>query len=197
LPRYIVKTPGIDGLEVTLNGAKVDLSVDVALPIDPGPIAITARAPDHKDWTGTATATEAQTTTIEIPMLVSVPKPPPVKRYIPQRQRQHTGLLIGLAATSGVAIVSGAFLGVRANSKWNAAEEACGGNVASCPGDAFVQASDDYDSAHKAATASSVMFGVGVAALAGTVVVWYLGREHAVTPTVGSDHVGVALSGSW
>ena len=197
LPRYTVKAPAITGLVVTINGTAVDLSVQIALPVDPGTIEITARAPDHEDWIGTATATEAQTTAIEIPALEPLPKVETPIVPPPRTPRRRTGLLIGLAATSGATIVTGALFGARANSKMNAAESACGGDIANCPGDAFAKATDDYNAAKTAATASTVMFGVGAAALAGTIVVWYLGREQTVTPIAGGDRVGIVLSGRW
>ncbi|MBX3157559.1 MAG: PPC domain-containing protein [Deltaproteobacteria bacterium] len=65
-------TAATAGLAVTINGDKLDPNVGVALPIDPGKLAVEATAPGREPWTAELTATEGQTTTIEIPALGKV-----------------------------------------------------------------------------------------------------------------------------
>src|SRR5262249_12349522 len=69
LPKYVVQAPKVPGLVVTVNDSSVDLSVSVPLPVDPGTVNITAKAPGYKDYAGTAQAAESQTVTIVVPEL--------------------------------------------------------------------------------------------------------------------------------
>jgi len=73
LPRFAIRLAGtVPGLVVTINGTTIaDPTLSVPIPVDPGPIAASAQAPGYVTWTATLTATEAQTTTIDIPQLVT------------------------------------------------------------------------------------------------------------------------------
>ncbi len=203
LPKYQIKDkPAVPGLVVKVNGALVDLFVDVPLPVDPGKIQITATAPDYREWVGEADATEQQVTQIEIPDLVPAPKPvkrpaPPVAPLPAKRNWTALGLVIG----GGTSIVIGAVSGLRAKSLWNDAEKACG-DVDACPGEVFADASDKYSAARTSAIVSTIFIGAGAAAAIGGGVLWYVQRDKkpadriAVLPSLTSDGVGVTVTGS-
>ncbi len=205
LPRYQIKSkPATAGLIVKVNGSVVDTTIEVPLPVDPGKVMITASAPDHQEWTGEVTATEGQVTPIEVPALVPTPKqtteliaPVPVIETKPKRN----WLAIGLVAGGGAAIITGAIFGLRASSLGNDAETLCG-DLDSCPGDRFADATAKYDSARTSATISTVLVTAGLAAAAGGAVLWYVQRgkpadRTAVVPAVTRDGAGVVLTGSW
>jgi hypothetical protein len=206
LPRYQIKSkPPIAGLVVKLNGTAVDLGVDVPLPVDPGKVIVTASAPDHEDWTGEVAASEGQVTSIDIPALKAKPQPMPITPETPApivvASPKRNMLAIGLAAGGGVSLIAGAVFGFRASSKWSDAEKACG-DVDACPGGVFAQAKADHDSAQTSATISTVLIGVGAAALVGAGVVWYVKRgstteRTAIVPTVTPEAAGLTVIGSW
>jgi hypothetical protein len=71
VPKFIVKLKAtIPGLVVEINGDKVDPTLGVAVPIDPGQLLVEAIAPGYTKWSAELQATEGQTTTIEVPALV-------------------------------------------------------------------------------------------------------------------------------
>jgi hypothetical protein len=108
---------------------------------------------------------------------------------------------LGLMIGGGASLVVGGVFGLRAKSLWNDAENACG-DIDACPGDVFDDASDKYSGARTSAIVSTIFVGAGAAALIGGGVLWYVQRgkpaeRTAVIPTVTSDGVGVAFTGSW
>lgn len=203
LPKYQIKTkPATPGLIVKINGTQVDLTVDVPLPVDPGKVAVVASALDHEDWTGEATASEGQVTAIEIPALLGRPKPPPEQPLpIAPPRPKHNWAAISLFAGGSASLVAGALFGLRAKSLWNDAEDTCG-DVDACPGNVFEDASDKYSAARTSAIVSTLLVGVGAAAVIGGGVMWYVQRdkpsEHtAIVPTVTRDGAGIVFTGSW
>jgi hypothetical protein len=70
LPHYVAKLKApTPGLVVTVNGGRIDPSLGVPVPIDPGKLTVTAEAVGYDSWTQDLTAAESQTTTIEVPQL--------------------------------------------------------------------------------------------------------------------------------
>lgn len=77
LPRFVlVVKPGTNGMEISVNGERVDPSVATPLPIDPGPMQVIARAPGHVEWSGRYDAIEGKVTTVEVPELAIAPDAP-------------------------------------------------------------------------------------------------------------------------
>ena len=204
LPKYQIKAkPAIAGLIVKINGTPVDLTVDVPLPVDPGPVTVEASAPEYKTWSGQASAREGQVTGIEIPHLVAEPKKPPPEQppaTPPASKRNYTAL--GLVIGGGVSIAVGTVFGLRAKSLWNDADDTCG-NIDACPGDVFDDASDKYSAARTSSIVSTLLVGAGAAAAIGGGVLWYVQRDKApadrtaLVPVVTGDSVGVTFVGSW
>ncbi len=73
LPRFVVRVQGAPppGMSVVVNGAVIDPTLGVALPIDPGVVAVTATAPGLQPWTQSYQAVEGQQLAIEVPALAS------------------------------------------------------------------------------------------------------------------------------
>ncbi|HEV7554917.1 MAG TPA: hypothetical protein VGO00_05630, partial [Kofleriaceae bacterium] len=71
VPHYAVKLAGATpGLVVMINGGKVDPSLGLPLPIDPGPVAATAEADGYEAWASKdLVAAEGKQLDIEVPVL--------------------------------------------------------------------------------------------------------------------------------
>jgi hypothetical protein len=211
LPRYVVKATSVAGLVVTVNGAVVDLTVGVPLPVDPGAVAVTAKAPGHRDWTGTAQATASNTTTIIVPELTVLPQEPSIPPmtmveddHVRHRRRTiAVGVAIGAGATLAASLTFGGF----ASSRLSTAKRDCGGNLDACPGSQFPAAHSAFESANTAATVSDVLFAVGGAAVTAAAVIWFTApavemkerprQAWHVVPSAGPRCGALTLSGSW
>jgi hypothetical protein len=78
LPHFAIKfaAPPPSGLTISVGGNSVaDPTLDVPLPIDPGPFSVRTAAAGYDEWTGTFVAAEGQTTTIEVPILKKAASP--------------------------------------------------------------------------------------------------------------------------
>ena len=211
LPRFVVKLQGVTpGLVVTINGnALADPTLAVPLPIDPGPLAVTARAPDRREWSQTLQATEGATTTIEIPALEAQPKAtppistPPVVEHGDPRHRRHI-LALATGAAGGVGLIVGAVFGASASSSFDRAKTDCGGNLDACAPAGLASAQGDVSSARSSATLSTVAFGVGGALVAAGAILWLTAPSAEesrtavrLTPALGARSAGLVLSGAW
>ena len=194
------ETQQLSGLTVDRRDKPVQPALfNVPVPTDPGEYTITAAAPGYEAWSGTVTVPErAGRVSISIPPLrksaepdkatgATTPSVPPAagtpvgspgdtspsttqvssSTYDTRSSGQRTmGLVVGAAGIVGVGV--GSFFGVRAISKNSEAEEVCPVSPR-CPdrrGPALT------DEANNAATAANIAFGVGLAALAGGVVLY-------------------------
>lgn len=226
VPHYTIKlaqpTPGI---VVSVNGSTVDASLNLPLPIDPGPVSVTASAEGYATWTGTSlVAVEGQTLDIAIPALTKSAEPaggtsktgggpmtkpgggatpdPIAIDLAATRHRRHVVALAvgGVGVAAGV--VGGVF-GLQARSHWNEAKQTCGGSIDACSMAQLPRAQKQVDDARHAGTLSTIGFGVAGAAIATGVIVWLTaphdGRKTetpTISPTVGAGTVGVSISGS-
>jgi len=80
LTRLTIRVTGeVTGLTITRD--QTDLASAAwgeAIPVDPGTHEIHAEAPGHEPWTtSVVVSTAGQTVTVEVPMLIATPKPPP------------------------------------------------------------------------------------------------------------------------
>jgi hypothetical protein len=221
---------GADGLVVTRNGTDVTASVGIESPVDPGEYAIVVSAPGRVDWKSTVNvAGVGATVTVEIPELEMAPveKDPEGdirlkpgddddddddgtdRRIVDTPQPKSKRKLIGLSI-AGAGVVSAAVgfvFGAQASSKWADAKELCG-EENMCPDQATLDMSKELtDAAKSKATLSTVFVGVGVAAIAGGVILWLTAPSASssaegsaalqLTPTVSDEQVGLALSGGF
>lgn len=223
LARYQIQVQGTApaGLVVTINGQAVaEPTIAVAIPVDPGPIAVVAKAPGKADYTTTLQATQAKTTTVEIPALkdagasggVAVPPPNhgngdklPEGPLPPPEGSGHTmAFVVGGVGLLGLA--TGGVFGFAANNSWSKARDTdCGGDINQCVGASGVQAQKDVDDARSKALISDIAFGVGAVAVIGGVVLYMRAskKEKAsptalhVRPAVDATQAGIVLSGGW
>jgi hypothetical protein len=178
------------GLVVKRDGVVVDAAVyGVLVPIDGGRHTIESSAPGKKSKTETVTVgPEGDKKTYGVPTLTDAPKvapdaPPPGLEPRGMSTRAVAGLVIagGGILAAGV----GAFFGATALSKDSDASPYCnvGGVKDNCYGQGVSLRSDAVSDA----TLSSVLVGVGAAAVVGGVVLWLTAPSANATATVGFD----------
>lgn len=111
----------VPGLEVSVGGTPVPAaSFNTALPFDPGPTRVEARAPGRKTWSTTLTLTAGPSTNaVEIPDLAVLPAPPPAPAptQAPERERESSsqgtlGVVTGVVGL--VALGVAGYFGYRA-----------------------------------------------------------------------------------
>jgi hypothetical protein len=197
----------IEGLEVKRDGAVVGKAEwGTAIPVDPGPHVIDAQAPNRAPFHRTIDVPSGgASSTVAIPDLaaaVATPAGPATGGATPQASdRGATQRVIGLvvAGAGVVGIGIGAVFGIVAMSKENdALHNDCTADKYCTP-----QGLQLSQGAHDTAMASNIAFGVGAAALAGGLVLYFVAPRDAGAPTVGvraSTFYGGAslgLVGSW
>jgi hypothetical protein len=224
LPRYTVKPAGpTPGLVVQVNGREVAVDVPVAVPIDPGPVAVTAVGRDGerattRSWSQEYTAVEGQILAIEIPVLEPLPvirpprdtrpvrPPPPAPPAIDpelaaRRHRRHIAALvlggIALGAAGG-----GTVLGLQARSHYDDARRLCGGAINPCDPDQVMGAQHRVDTARRSALYADVAFGAAGAAAIAAVILWATAPSLesapvAIAPTDTGGSLGLAVGGSF
>jgi hypothetical protein len=200
LPRYTVKLASPrPRLDVQINGKPVAASVPVAVPIDPGPLTVTASGRDGdrvaQPWTRDYTAVEGEIVAIEIPALaLREPPRPPLPEPDPGAglaERRHTRRIVAIVL-GGVAVgaAGGATaFGFDARSKYASARRRCGGAIGSCAPDQVAAAQSRVDAARTSALRSTIGFGVAGGLAAAAVIVW------ATAPSLERRAVTLAPSG--
>jgi serine/threonine-protein kinase len=170
---------------------------NVPVPTDPGEYTISATAPGYESWKGTATVPEkAGRVSISVPQLkkgsdadaiaAAGATPPPAGSTAPEKpaetqgaapdssvsaaeshanSQRTMGLIVGAAGIVGVGV--GTYFGLRAFSKNSDAEAHCSAGV--CGDQTGMELTEQ---AKNAATTANIAFGVGLAALAGGVVLY-------------------------
>ncbi len=218
VPRLTVNVPAgslVEGLEVKRDDDVLGQGQwGGAVPVDPGKHVVSARAPARAPWTREVEVAEGKTASVDVPALdpapasavvVPVPAPgvgePPAASSPlapvpgvddhPGRGRRTAGLIVGGAGIVAAGI--GAFFGVQAlskNSDSNAGGN-CSGNVCNATG---------YALRHDAitdGTLSTVLVGVGAAAIVGGGVLWLTAPSGGPSSTTASaGHVDVGFGGT-
>jgi hypothetical protein len=169
----------VDDLEVRLDGKAIgSASLRIAIPVDPGEHRIDAGAPGRQAWSRSIDVKPGPALeTITIPKLEEGSgemrpldgdddperaQPGDAERDDGSTQRT-VGFVIGGAGLAGVVV--GAVFGGVAASQASDADELCEGSLCT------QQGLDMHDEASDSATVSTVLFGVGLAAVAAGVVI--------------------------
>jgi hypothetical protein len=216
LPRLQVDVvqPDVAGLEVELDGAAlVRASWGVAVPMDPGEYALSARAPGRKPWSGTVVVSSG-TEVIEVPALEEAPAPVVVR---PKKREPVVGLdttssdgstqrtlgyVVGGVGILGIA--AGTVFGLRAKSKREDSKAFC------LPEDdtqCYPEGVALHDDAKKAALFANIGFVGGGAAVIGGALLVLLAPSRGeapekvgsvrAQPSIDGDSVGITLGGRW
>jgi hypothetical protein len=191
LTRVVINMPSpVQGQEVTLDGLAVRAeTLGTPLPINPGEHKVEVRAPNFESVTLPLVAEKTRANlTLDIPALKPAnaqapgpvqpdgPPPPPPASTSPLTMRTGSYVALGVGA---VGLGVGAIFGVRSLSKRDAAAKRCPNGLCDAEGVSL------GDSAHSAATLSTVGMMVGVAGVATGVTLFVLSRPSAtvaVTP---------------
>jgi hypothetical protein len=193
LTRVVINMPSpVQGQEVTLDGLAVRAeTLGTPLPINPGDHKVEVRAPNFESVTLPLVAEKTRANlTLDIPALkpvsaqapgpVASEGPPPTIATSTSPLTMRTGSYVALGV-GAVGLGVGAIFGVRSLSKRDAAAKRCPNNLCDAEGVSL------GDSAHSAATLSTVGMIVGVAGVATGVTLFVLSRPSAtvaVTPIV-------------
>ncbi len=169
IPKITVRRgSGAEAAEVALDGVTLgDQVVGTPMPADPGPHTIEAKAPGFKPFRKALRLVEQQSETVEI---VLEPEPVPAPEYGGPLQPQPTGKNLKTAGyvIGGLGVLtlgaSGVFFGLRAG-KISDLDKACPNRT--CPS---TNQQDDIDAGKLYTTLANVTLAVGVAAVAGGVV---------------------------
>ncbi|MGD0527784.1 MAG: hypothetical protein ABSE49_21805 [Polyangiaceae bacterium] len=165
----------VDGLRVTANGLpRSEATWGVALPVDPGDVAVVASAPGRQESRVTVHVGEGEQTNVD---LLPLPLAPATLRLLAPAlppAPSHGSLLrplgIGLGLAGLASLGVGAYFGARAISKWNDSNVACPGT--SCTNPSGVTLAND---AKSSARIADVTLAAGVVALAAGVVLYLAG----------------------
>ena len=214
---------GIQGLEIRRDGEIVPADIlGTPIPVDPGSHAIRATAPGMKAWeTSAKTAGDGATATVTVPLLerdpdaavvpppVPVPVPPPMGAPFPVapatdtppagRTQRTVAVVVGGA---GVVLLGvGTYFGVTALSKKGDESAQCPGGSSSPCNSTGVSLSHD---AVNDGNVSSVLLGVGAAAVITAGVLWFTAPKSSpttsawrVSPLVARDSGGILIGGDW
>jgi len=159
----LVEVRAAAGVDITIDDKPITkVALAKPLPLDSGAHVVVASGTGRASRTMRLEVKNGPSTQVfEIPALEPAPQahaaPPPTPPADRARPRRIAGL-----ATAGVGVVAiglGAFFGLRASGKKSDAEPHCNGHFCDAEG------LDLQDSAHSAATISTVAFAVGVLAV--------------------------------
>ena len=206
IPKLVIQRgPGAEAAEIQLDGVALGASsVGVPVPLDPGPHAISAKAPGALPFSQTVTILENEQKTVDVALTAE-----------PEETRPSVGVAAGGPAEKsnprlipyvigGVGIASligsGVLFALR-QSTLSDLEAQCGPNHDACPS----SAAGDYSNLKLYNVTSQVALGVGVACVGTSVAMLLLQRKHApparagmtLVPSAPGSVAGVSWAGSF
>jgi PEGA domain len=180
IPKLIVtRGAGAEAALIAVDGVSLgDRVVGTPMPTDPGPHTVEARAPGFKPFRRSVRVAEQESQTVEITLEAEPPPPvtiaPPLVGRSEGRSRLP-GYVIGGVGVASLG-ASAVFFGLRAG-KISALDKVC--NERTCP----ASAQSDIDAGKTYTTVANVTLAVGVAAVAGGLVLVLTGGPSS-TPAV-------------
>jgi hypothetical protein len=185
IPKLMIKRgSGAEAAEIQLDGELLGASsVGVPVPLDPGPHAITAKAPDSLPFNQTVTIAENEQKTVEV-TLTPIPQEEraPVNMQGPPQPKPRSHVVPYVIGGVGVAslIGSGVLFAVR-QSTLSDLEGKCGADRQSCPSTARGEVSNLklYN------VTAQVALGVGVVGVGAAVGILLWQRKHPSAATTG------------
>ncbi len=216
LSRLTLEAKAAHDVEVKLDGRTIGAAaLGSAIPVDPGPHTVQASATGKKAWTGSIVVEKGPVSQVlAIPTLedeAPPPAPPPPQPAVttqPERAlppepsgggggaQRVTGFVVG--GLGLVALGVGGYFGIRTLDKKSEGDKLCDGAACSQAG------LDAQNDAHSSATISTIVVGVGAAALVtGLVLVLTAPSTKRSTqglrlaPHVAARDAGLSLGGTW
>lgn len=200
-----VADPRRAGLAIRIGDRAATPQAEIVERVDPGPLTVTATAPDAAPQTTEVTAVAGKTSVVDVPVLADQRvTAPPTQRDEPMTpssgaRRKRMLVAITLTSVGGAALIGGVTLGFLAKAQYDGAfdDEECftqdvGPDVCTPDGKA------DVDSARTKADIGTGFGLAGVALVAAGAIVYLTApKEHDVTvaPVASSSSVGVMLGG--
>jgi hypothetical protein len=183
-------------VQVTRDGTAVDEAVlGSAIPVDPGEHVISAAAVGKRSWSTTVqVGPTADRVSVAVPILPDEqggasgvappaggePTPPATTSGSISTQRV---LAIATGAVGVVGLGLGVGFGLKAASKWDDAKSRC----TPYPNNCDAQSAHLADAAKSSATVSTIAFAVGVAGIAGGLVLWLTAPKHSAERSASLD----------
>ncbi|MGK4008967.1 hypothetical protein WMF31_40560 [Sorangium sp. So ce1036] len=198
----IVRGKGAASAAMALDGVALGgTSIGVEVPLDPGPHALTARAPNHKPFQETVVLKEGGVTRVEV-TLEALPQEVLIQAgALPERPPSKVVPYV-IGGVGAASLIGSGVLFVLRQGALQDLEDACGPGGTSCPS-SMGSRYDDLKFYHYGA---QVALGVGVAAV-GTATAFLLlqkkkPKEPAKTsltlvPVAGGSEIGASLSGAF
>lgn len=202
LPKYVLVYSLANGprIAVTIDGVAVEPTFDVEVPIDPGTYTLEVTAEGYTGWKYELTAAEGRTERIAIPSLapvrVAAPDPqPPAERPAKLSTRRKLGFWT--MGVGGALVLGGTVLGIVAKSRYDDAQDLCGGDIDACDPARLGAAQDKVDGARSMGNLATVGVVAGGVAIATGLVLFVTApkqqRAVAIAPAVGPGEVGVVV----
>ena len=171
IPKIVIERgPGAEAAIVELDGVALGTaSIGVELPVDPGPHAITARAPGFSPFETTVNAAEGTKASVKVELTrLPAPDPAPAPTAVPsppEAPRRSRVLPYALGAGGAASLLASGIFLILQNGKVSELEEVCGPNNNQCP----ESSRSTYDSAKTYNTLSRISLGVGLVAVGAAV----------------------------
>jgi hypothetical protein len=203
LAKFVIEvdpaTAKLEGLEVTLDGARVGRAAwGLATPIDAGAHTVAVGALGKRPWqTPLEVKKDGDQVRVSVPALQDAPKPTVEG---PTTQAGGNGTRTAAFVVGGVgaaALVVGSIGGVMAIVKRGDSNAECPGNQCTVKGVALNEDAKTF------AWVANIGVGVGVVALGAATIMWFVGKPQSsptaarLVPTVGPSGGGLSLSGQF
>lgn len=194
----IVAPQGAERVSLRLNGEDLVNYDGLPIPLDPGQSVIEAIAPGKEPWRRTVNANEiGATLVIQVPDLPATQPLPPAVHPPPRAHEPDYRVPAAVIGGAGVvSVVMGTIFGLSAQSTYDSSNSFCSANGCT------QQGLDQRETARDKATAATVMFSVGLAAVTAGVVLWLVSPSKARTSSAYAplqtqiDARGVMIEGS-
>jgi hypothetical protein len=183
-------------VQVTRDGEPVDDAVlGSAIPVDPGSHVISAASLGKRSWSTTVqVGKSADHVSVAVPILPDEPASGASGAVLPGEEPALPGSAGGSLSTQrvlaivagGVGVVGlgiGVAFGLKATSKLDDAKSHCPSYPDNCP----PQSAQLNDSAKSSATISTIGFAVGIAGVAGGLVLWLTAPKHSAERSAALD----------
>ena len=175
----IVRGTGAEAAEIQLDGVALGASsIGVPVPLDPGPHAISAKAPSALPFSQTVTIAENEQKSVDVTL---TPEPAELRTNVgtapgPAVDSSNPRVIPYVIGGVGIAslIGSGVLFGLR-QSTLSDLEDQCGPNHDACPS----SAAGDYSNLKLYNVTAQITLGVGLACVATSVTMLMLQRKHA------------------
>ena len=199
----------VPGLVLRRNGEVIDPAlIGTAIPLDPGAYTISAEAPGRVPWRTDVVIQFKAKRRLQVPFLATAVEAAPVparvvvepRRPVPVRVERSVwspwrkaSAVLGIGGVA--AIGAGVFFQLRSADQEKDADARC--PLVVCNDPVALELNDD---ARTNARRSNMFYIGGAVAVGSAVALWFIGgptETTVVTPVMGADHAGAALSGSF